>query len=335
MTLPYFNTALCIHPAFSREAHETVSRNLPRGEFFDQPYPRSSASLDPAAHCALPSIRSLELITPMPGSPIYNFHPFLTSPMEPKYYNTHRSLLYSHPSSFSTVYAQDSSMSSMHGYPSVEPYNTPHRHFEWPHHRAFLLQHEHNPSLPYLVPEGARQMPRHQSIDAQCDNRKHTVAETSGPSLEKNQRKQRTKRQCPECHDYFINISTHRAVHRKPAQLQVCEVCQRAFVRRNDLARHRKKHWQESGDGRGLFMCPFKKPGDSSTCSHATGAFSRCDTYKNHLKSIHFVCPAGTRKDARNRTNGTCGGCQQGFSGVDDWLNNHVKTKECIALNMP
>ncbi|KAG0672400.1 hypothetical protein C6P45_003084 [Maudiozyma exigua] len=63
---------------------------------------------------------------------------------------------------------------------------------------------------------------------------------------------------------------------------------------------------------KGTFKCPFNSnlikldmevyphknktlPFETSNC-HQTGVFSRCDTYKNHLKALHFEYPPGTKK---------------------------------------
>lgn len=144
----------------------------------------------------------------------------------------------------------------------------------------------------------------------------------------------RKKRQCPQCNLYFSNLATHKSTHLKPtSRPHVCKYCHRGFARPNDLFRHTKCHWKEIGSDRGQFKCPFKLTlGESNSedhCCHPLGIFSRCDTFKNHLKAIHFKYPAGTRKEQRSKVAGTCRLCQQQFANVDDWLTNHVEKGTC------
>lgn len=145
--------------------------------------------------------------------------------------------------------------------------------------------------------------------------------------------KPRKKRQCPECHLYFSNLATHKSTHLKPTNRpHLCKICHRGFARPNDLFRHFKCHWKEIGADKGQFRCPFKiGTADSSDdhCCHTLGIFSRCDTYKNHLKAIHFQYPSGTKKSQRNNVPGNCRLCQKQFSNVDDWITNHIDTNEC------
>ncbi|SCU84424.1 LAFA_0D09890g1_1 [Lachancea sp. 'fantastica'] len=57
---------------------------------------------------------------------------------------------------------------------------------------------------------------------------------------------------------------------------------------------------------------------------HPTGIFSRGDTYKNHLRALHFIYPSGTRKSDRSSVPGKCRHCQQEFDNVEEWLKNHA-----------
>lgn len=148
--------------------------------------------------------------------------------------------------------------------------------------------------------------------------------------------KPRKKRQCPECKLFFSNLATHKSTHLKPTNRpHICKYCQRGFARPNDLFRHVKCHWKEIGSDKGQFKCPFKLLEDGNTtgstdhCCHNTGIFSRCDTFKNHLKAIHFQYPNGTKKDQRTKVNGKCRMCQMEFSNVDDWLLNHIQKNQC------
>ncbi|SCV05918.1 LANO_0H18052g1_1 [Lachancea nothofagi CBS 11611] len=91
---------------------------------------------------------------------------------------------------------------------------------------------------------------------------------------------------------------------------------------------------------KGTFRCPYSakliemdmrmNPGHhqkhyfNTLDCHQTGIFSRCDTYKNHLKALHFEYPPGTRKGDRNAVSGKCKHCGQEFVNVGDWVETHV-----------
>ncbi|EDK43129.1 hypothetical protein LELG_01307 [Lodderomyces elongisporus NRRL YB-4239] len=182
------------------------------------------------------------------------------------------------------------------------------------------------------------------------DEEHHPRAEEAGeeeevglpsPSLSPDSKrwKPRKKRQCPECHLYFSNLATHKSTHLKPTNRpHICEFCQRGFARPNDLFRHTKCHWKEMGSDKGQFKCPFKTMGidadsPNQQCCHNTGIFSRCDTFKNHLKAIHFQYPNGTKKEQRAKVHGKCRLCQMEFANVDDWMKNHIDTKSCTMMN--
>lgn len=142
--------------------------------------------------------------------------------------------------------------------------------------------------------------------------------------------KPRKKRQCPECKLFFSNLATHKSTHLKPtSRPHVCEYCSRGFARPNDLFRHVKCHWKETGSDKGQFKCPFKGNTSGDHCCHSTGIFSRCDTFKNHLKAIHFQYPTGTKKDQRNKVAGSCRACHQHFNNVDEWVTDHVEKNSC------
>lgn len=164
--------------------------------------------------------------------------------------------------------------------------------------------------------------------------------EISSDEESKKNSKPRKKRQCPECKLYFSNLATHKSTHLKPtSRPHICKYCNRGFARPNDLFRHVKCHWKEIGSDKGQFKCPFKKleeTGDETDhCCHNTGIFSRCDTFKNHLKAIHFQYPNGTKKDQRMKVAGKCRMCQVEFKNVDDWLVNHVERNGCAyAINL-
>lgn len=183
--------------------------------------------------------------------------------------------------------------------------------------------------------------------------------------------KPRKKKQCPICHNFYANLSTHKSTHLTPEDRpHKCPICQRGFARNNDLIRHKKRHWKdeiienssvENSDAdehvghahldehdqlrslhqiKGTFKCPFNsaliqldmeiypyksKPlGFETSNCHQTGVFSRCDTFKNHLKALHFEYPPGTKKRDRTVVPGRCKHCGLKFPNVDVWLNEHV-----------
>lgn len=149
---------------------------------------------------------------------------------------------------------------------------------------------------------------------------------------------QRKKKQCPECHLFFSNLSTHKSIHLTPENRPyLCKICGRGFARSNDLFRHNKRHWKETGSSQGAFKCPFSSVLYSNTTGlklretpcHPTGIFSRCDTYKNHLKALHFEYPPGTKKKNRMDVGGNCKKCGKFFENVEVWLNTHVENNEC------
>ncbi|SCW01781.1 LAFE_0E07118g1_1 [Lachancea fermentati] len=179
--------------------------------------------------------------------------------------------------------------------------------------------------------------------------------------------KPRRKKECPVCHHFYANLSTHKSTHLTPENRpHKCPICLRGFARNNDLLRHRKRHWKDEIIGKpepaavvtatakdvsqeqlkslhqikGTFKCPFnstligldmemypqKKQElafETSNC-HQTGVFSRCDTFKNHLKALHFEYPPGTKKKDRATVHGRCKHCGGKFANVDEWLNEHV-----------
>ncbi|KAI3404720.2 STP4 [Candida oxycetoniae] len=176
----------------------------------------------------------------------------------------------------------------------------------------------------------------HQSLDNHFFQLKDEIKkEDSLPSLSPESKKNwkpRKKRQCSECKLYFSNLATHKSTHLKPTNRpHICEYCQRGFARPNDLFRHTKCHWKEIGSDKGQFKCPFKSQSNSQCC-HNTGIFSRCDTFKNHLKAIHFQYPNGTKKEQRSKVKGKCRLCQQEFENVDDWIKNHINSKSCPMM---
>lgn len=165
----------------------------------------------------------------------------------------------------------------------------------------------------------------------------------------------RKKRQCAECNGWFSNLATHRSIHMaNNSRPHTCDVCNRGFARPNDLFRHQKSHRDDAP-----FRCPLFVRGSGNggvngmnngmnglgggnnglngigigePACHQNGGFSRCDTYKNHLKAMHFEYPAGTKKKMRNGTAGKCKACQQAFATSDEWIATHIETGACKVV---
>ncbi|KAK7207989.1 hypothetical protein BZA70DRAFT_31987 [Myxozyma melibiosi] len=149
---------------------------------------------------------------------------------------------------------------------------------------------------------------------------------SSGSSAGGPQRSRPRKQQCPECSGWFSNLAAHSAVHMAySSRPYSCSSCGRGFSRPNDLLRHQKAHQGDSP-----FACPYYHI--DSRC-HSSGGFSRCDTYKNHLRAMHFEYPAGIKKKDRNGAAGKCKGCNRDFRNADEWIATHVETGECPELN--
>lgn len=166
------------------------------------------------------------------------------------------------------------------------------------------------------------------------EDKKRQYDDISDHEEEKRKWKPRKKRQCPECNLFFSNLATHKSTHLNPtSRPHICEFCNRGFARPNDLFRHVKCHWKETGSDKGQFKCPYKNHTSGDHCGHGSGIFSRCDTFKNHLKAIHFQYPNGTKKDQRSKSPGSCRMCRATFANVDDWLTNHLEKNACPYAN--
>lgn len=105
-----------------------------------------------------------------------------------------------------------------------------------------------------------------------------------------------------------------------------CKVCSTQFNVKGYLTRHMKKHATNKP-----FMCPFYNINSNSKC-HLTGGFSRRDTFKTHLKALHFVYPTGTRCGERVDKRGRCAGCFKEFESNLNWLNSHVAVNKCKGM---
>ncbi|CUM46674.1 uncharacterized protein AC631_05493 [Debaryomyces fabryi] len=105
-----------------------------------------------------------------------------------------------------------------------------------------------------------------------------------------------------------------------------CPHCEAKFKVKGYLTRHIKKH-----NTLKAFKCPFYEEPRSETKGtkcHPTGGFSRRDTYKTHLKALHFIYPPGTKSSERSSISGRCAGCFQYFENNMKWLENHIENGE-------
>lgn len=147
----------------------------------------------------------------------------------------------------------------------------------------------------------------------------------------------RRKKQCPQCMGWFSNLATHKSIHLADnSRPHTCSICGRGFARPNDLFRHQKSHRGDAPFRCPLFVKPSVNRADPNSsmepACHQNGGFSRCDTYKNHLKAMHFEYPAGTKKRDRNGMSGRCKGCGLSFKSTDDWISEHIERHECEGI---
>lgn len=126
-----------------------------------------------------------------------------------------------------------------------------------------------------------------------------------------------------------VKVELAEAPSEEQFKLYQCPECLAKFKVKSYLTRHLKKHSSAKA-----FQCPFyHEPTDvlhpAGTKCHPTGGFSRRDTYKTHLKALHFIYPPGTKLTERNSIGGRCAGCFQFFDNNSYWLENHIETYEC------
>ncbi|AAS53902.1 AFR531Wp [Eremothecium gossypii ATCC 10895] len=105
-----------------------------------------------------------------------------------------------------------------------------------------------------------------------------------------------------------------------------CSYCPSNFKVRGYLTRHLKKHMPYKD-----FRCPYWS--EDCRC-HSSGEFSRKDTFRTHLKSIHFVYPVGTTKAQRNNSVGRCAACYEQFNNNKDWLKYHIDAGRCTEFKL-
>lgn len=118
-----------------------------------------------------------------------------------------------------------------------------------------------------------------------------------------------------------------------------CHHCEASFKVKAYLTRHLRKH-----NNAKAFVCPFYEDGEldhagsvvkRGTKCHPTGGFSRRDTYKTHLKALHFIYPPGTKSSERQLIGGRCAGCFEFFDNNASWLKAHIEGGECRGIMLP
>ncbi|SMN17841.1 similar to Saccharomyces cerevisiae YHR006W STP2 Transcription factor, activated by proteolytic processing in response to signals from the SPS sensor system for external amino acids [Maudiozyma saulgeensis] len=108
----------------------------------------------------------------------------------------------------------------------------------------------------------------------------------------------------------------------------VCHYCDARFKMRGYLTRHIKKHALEKA-----YHCPFFNTDiNKEDRCHATGGFSRRDTYKTHMKARHFTYPDGVKPADRNKYGGHCNACNEYFSSANVWIKEHIENGQCKGL---
>lgn len=132
-----------------------------------------------------------------------------------------------------------------------------------------------------------------------------------------------------------IKVEPEQYEDRKEAR-HVCSECNASFKVKSYLTRHARKHTNAMA-----FVCPFHDISTQDSFGnviklaakcHPTGGFSRRDTYKTHLKALHFIYPPGTKSSARNSTGGRCAGCFEYFESNTRWLKYHIECDQCKGL---
>lgn len=130
----------------------------------------------------------------------------------------------------------------------------------------------------------------------------------------------------------FVPTGNTNEADRKDVKF-VCAHCDAVFKVKSYLTRHMRKH-----NNAKAFVCPFFEESEgeegasvakNGTKCHPTGGFSRRDTFKTHLKAIHFIYPPGTKSSERNTTGGRCAGCFEYFKSNADWMQNHIEGGAC------
>ncbi|KAH3903184.1 uncharacterized protein SCODWIG_03576 [Saccharomycodes ludwigii] len=103
-----------------------------------------------------------------------------------------------------------------------------------------------------------------------------------------------------------------------------CPHCVSNFKEKAYLTRHLKKHNPIKD-----YRCPYWT--EDHQC-HPTGDFSRKDTFRAHMKSVHFIYPSWLKKTEKDSSVGRCSGCFEKFENNKNWLVNHIEPGKCGAM---
>lgn len=126
-----------------------------------------------------------------------------------------------------------------------------------------------------------------------------------------------------------MGMSAHKKLKKERKEPFQCPQCSATFNVKGYLTRHLKKHNVAKA-----FVCPFyreQSADDTGARCHPSGGFSRRDTFKTHLKAIHFIYPPGTKSLERRTRGGRCAGCFQQFPNNKEWLSDHIEAGQCHA----
>ncbi|KAK9386751.1 hypothetical protein V1515DRAFT_537070 [Lipomyces mesembrius] len=220
---------------------------------------------------------------------------------------------------------QPEHLMSFHDIPALQPQFVPHVHnpsYSLDAHTQFTFDDNQTPLMQAPVPHMAdvsstvssspgssMGSPRRSSVSGS------PVSSNSSPSSS------------PGKQHAMVHSSSSSPHQPSSTQTFQCPHCSSKFRIKGYLTRHLKKHAINKA-----YTCPFFDPTSSTPC-HSTGGFSRRDTYKTHLKSRHFVYPAGTRSDQRAGMRGWCAACGMLFACNENWVENHVEGGECRAFH--
>jgi hypothetical protein len=189
--------------------------------------------------------------------------------------------------------------------------------------------------------------------DIKLEEKSLSNSDTDQPKCSRPRKKQRKcDTDLEDNADSDEDTHTNRSGRSKPfrvsgEKIYPCSICNATFKVKGYLTRHKKKHATSKP-----FHCPYFDPstdydehalvhdtsndsgdiGDGRPRCHPTGGFSRRDTFKTHLKAIHFVYPTGTKSGDRSDKKGRCAACFKEFNSNKTWLESHVMTNSCEGM---
>ncbi|KAK9494260.1 hypothetical protein V1508DRAFT_41157 [Lipomyces doorenjongii] len=222
-------------------------------------------------------------------------------------------------------FQQPEHMMSFHDMPGFQPQFVPHANnpsYPLDAHTQFIFDDNQTPLMQAPVPHMADASSTVSSSPRSSVSSPHRSSVSGSPVSSNSSPSSSPGKQHAMVHS--PSSSPHQ--HSSTPAFQ-CPHCSSKFRIKGYLTRHLKKHAINKA-----YTCPFFDPSSSTPC-HSTGGFSRRDTYKTHLKSRHFVYPAGTRSDQRAGMRGWCAACGMLFACNENWVENHVEGGECRAFH--